>query len=533
VLVASWSDVLKRALTMSLFVLLVGVRTAASDPAGLELVCPDDEPEVSLSRHLRELSLDLRGIVPTLEEYEEVLAAGEVSDSLIDEWLASQEFVDRTVRRHRALLWNNVTNVNLFNNNVTLNGNGNNTTYWRRNPAVTYRGASVTCLDEPAQWDDDGRIVTTLQDDGTQLEGWVEVAPYWDPENLVRVCAFDAQEALVSPSGTECASNDGASDPGCGCGPNLAWCRGNMATIQPVLEAMGRDVELRIADILGADGSYLDLFTGRVAYVNGPLAHYWKHQVNVPAGIRMTPMPLPAEQLPDLEFTDVDTWVPIQLGQEHAGILTSPAYLLRFQTRRSRANRFFTAFMCQPFQPPDSGLAASDDASSYSLDLQHRDGCKYCHALLEPSAAYWGRWPETGAGYLSAEEFPGLNEDCYRCATSSLSCSDACRTHYLTEALTSEQSPYLGMLQAFEFRREDHVPNIEAGPKALALSVVVDGRLPDCVSRTAVSWLLGREVLPEEEPWIDELHRLFVASNFSYRSLIKRIVESPVYRKVQ
>ena len=83
---------------MSLFVLLVGVRTAASDPAGLELVCPDDEPEVSLSRHLRELSLDLRGIVPTLEEYEEVLAAGEVWDSLIDEWLASQEFVDRKLQ---------------------------------------------------------------------------------------------------------------------------------------------------------------------------------------------------------------------------------------------------------------------------------------------------------------------------------------------------------------------------------------------------------------------------------------------------
>ncbi|HCP46888.1 MAG TPA: hypothetical protein DIU15_12655 [Deltaproteobacteria bacterium] len=524
---------LRRVLVLLIFCVLAGPRTAASDPIGLDQVCPDDDPEVSLTRHLRELSLDLRGTVPTVEEYEDAIAQGEVPESLIDEWLASQEFVDRTVRRHRALLWNNVTNIDLFNNSVVLSGNGNNTPYWRRNPAVFSRGERVPCLDEPAQWDDEGRIVTTLQDDGTRLEGWVDVAPYWAPETTVRVCAFDAQETQVSASGTQCATSDGFGDPGCGCGPNLAWCRGNAMTVRPLMEAMGRDVELRIADILAEDGSYLDLFTGRVAYVNGPLTHFWKHQLNVPAGIRMTPSPIPVEQLPDLEFTDVDTWVPIQLGQEHAGILTSPAYLLRFQTRRSRANRFFTAFMCQPFQPPDSGLEASDDESSYSLDLQQRDGCKYCHALLEPSAAYWGRWPETGAGYLNPEEFPGLREDCHRCATSSLSCSDACNTYYLTSTLTPEQTPYLGMLQAFEFRREDHVPNIEAGPKALALSVAVDGRLPECVSRTAVSWLLGRDVLPEEEPWIDELNRLFVASDFSYRTLIKRIVESPVYRTVQ
>jgi hypothetical protein len=89
------------------------------------------------------------------------------------------------------------------------------------------------------------------------------------------------------------------------------------------------------------------------------------------------------------------------------------------------------------------------------------------------------------------------------------------------------------MLQAYEFRRQDHFGNVESGPRALAMSVVVDGRLPDCTSRTAASWLLGRSILPEEEPWIDKLSDQFIESDFNYRALIKAIVSSPVYRSVQ
>jgi len=261
--------------------------------------------------------------------------------------------------------------------------------------------------------------------------------------------------------------------------------------------------------------------------------HYWKHLARVPAGTRNTPVPLPVEQLPELAYTDVDTWHPILLGPEHAGLLTSPAFLLRFQTGRARANRFYNAFMCQPFQPPSAGLPVPDDESAYQLDLQLRDGCKYCHALLEPSAAYWGRWSQQGAGYLDAESYPAVRDDCERCATSGESCSTDCKRYYLTEALVESQEEYLGKLLSYEFRREDHYGNIESGPRALALSVVVDGRLPDCVSRTAAAWLLGRAILPEEEPWIDQLGDQFIASDFNYRDLVKTIVSSPVYRSVQ
>jgi len=189
--------------------------------------------------------------------------------------------------------------------------------------------------------------------------------------------------------------------------------------------------------------------------------------------------------------------------------------------------------MCQPFQPPSGGLPTPSEESAYELDLQLREGCNYCHALLEPSASYWGRWRQQGAGYLNPAEYPPTRDDCVRCATEGESCSADCRTYYLTDALVEDQEPYLGMLQAYEFRRPDHLGNVEAGPRALAMSVVVDGRLPDCTARRAASWLLGRTILPEEEPWIDQLSDQFIASDFNYRALIKAVVSSPVYRSVQ
>jgi hypothetical protein len=504
----------------------------AQDGSNQDILCPEDEPEMSATRYARGLSLDLRGIIPTVEEFETIRAAGEIPETLLDDWLHESSFVDRVVRKHRSLLWNNVTNVNLWNASFSLARYDGAYAYWRRQPAPEYRGEALPCLDEPAQWDSQGNLMTT-QNGSVRQEGWVDVVPYWNPNTTVRVCAFDAQDVAVSPIGTRCDTLDGASDPGCGCGPNLAWCRVGAASVRPIVEAFGTDLELRIAGIIDEDRSYLELFTGRTAYVNGPLVHYWKHHAEVPAGVRNTPVPVAEEQLPDLAYTDVDTWVPVHLGSEHAGILTSPGFLLRFQTGRARATRFFDAFMCQPFQPPSGGLPTPSEESAYELDLQLRDGCNYCHALLEPSAAYWGRWRQQGAGYLNPEEYPATRDDCVRCATEGESCSADCRTYYLTDALVESQEPYLGMLQAYEFRRPDHLGNVESGPRALAMSVVVDGRLPDCTSRTAASWLLGRSILPEEEPWIDKLSDQFIESDFNYRALIKAIVSSPVYRSVQ
>ena len=112
-------------------------------------------------------------------------------------------------------------------------------------------------------------------------------------------------------------------------------------------------------------------------------------------------------------------------------------------------------------------------------------------------------------------------------------CNAECRNFYTTISYSPEEDEYLGKLNAYRFRRPDHIRHIEAGPTYLALNAIADNRLPQCVANRTVEWLLGRPPTEEEAPWIGELARQFVFSNFNYRDLVKSVVTSDVYRRVK
>ena len=68
---------MRKTLVFLLLATLLALPSAlAQDLSNPDLVCPDEEPDLSLTRYVRGLSLDLRGVVPTLEEYQQVLAVG-------------------------------------------------------------------------------------------------------------------------------------------------------------------------------------------------------------------------------------------------------------------------------------------------------------------------------------------------------------------------------------------------------------------------------------------------------------------------
>ena len=151
---------------------------------------------------------------------------------------------------------------------------------------------------------------------------------------------------------------------------------------------MGEAVNQLLYTLIREDAPYTDLFESRRAFINGPLSFFYRKQTGVPRGFSFEPLPFDMNTMPELAFTDVDNWVEVELPAAHAGVLTRPAYLMRFQTNRARSARFHDAFLCSPFQPPDGGIPVGDEAGALNPDLQSRAGCKYCHALLEPSAAY-------------------------------------------------------------------------------------------------------------------------------------------------
>ncbi len=520
----------QRMLWILVSVLLIPGASTGSLP-NPDLVCPPDTIETDDYTYLRTLSLDLRGTIPTLEEYAQVESAGEVEESLIDDWLHGEEFVQQTVRSFREIFWPNIQNFALTNFRTAFRRQGGSLLYWRSGTAATYRNAVIPCRDVEANTDT-AEIETVSDGEGGQQEGYVWVHPYWeeDPNVKIKVCEFDAQAALVSPTGTQCGTNSGLADAGCGCGPDLRWCRYG-SEHQAINNGFALALEKRIAAVIRDGLPYTDLFEDRRMWINGPMSHYLRYQIHVPRIQRMYPRAIPEGDIPVLPFYAKDQWVEIELPDYHAGVLTDPMFLLRFQTNRARATRFYSGFRCQPFEAPEDGIALDADLNP---DLQQRAGCEYCHGQLEPAASYWGRWGEIGAGYLNPVDFPKVRDDCELCALTGQSCSDECRRYYLINALSPEEQPHLGKLLSYVFRDAGHEKNVEYGPKLLVKTALVDQNiLPRCVATRSVERLLGRTLGVQDVDWIESLAVEFALSGYSYRELVKRIVMNPVYRRVQ
>ena len=70
---------------------------AETDPSDLVL---------SPTEQARAMSIQVRGVVPTLEELEVIQSAGGVDETLLDSWLATPEFEQQVVRHHQSLFWN-------------------------------------------------------------------------------------------------------------------------------------------------------------------------------------------------------------------------------------------------------------------------------------------------------------------------------------------------------------------------------------------------------------------------------------------
>ncbi|MCB9595345.1 MAG: DUF1585 domain-containing protein [Sandaracinaceae bacterium] len=516
-------------------VLFIGLSPSEAECLDPEL-CRPQQTRLDDHGYLRAVSLDVRGHVPSPEEHARVDAEGGLSDAMLDEWLDSPEFAERVVRRHRALIWDNIsTATRLYHFRRTLGVTAGLWHQTNRSTETAYRGGTdaADCRDEPLTYAADGSIEV----DASGREGYVMVEPFWAPGTSIKVCGFDAQEARFSPSGADCATRAAVGDPGCGCGPNLRWCHTN-AVRDAVLRSFSHELEQRIVAHVEADEPYHALLTSRRGFVNGPLDYFWRYHRESSNNVHLVPEAIDVDALPEtsidgggLAFADEDTWSSTTLPEEHAGLLTHPVYLLRFQTNRARANRFYDAFLCQPFQPPEGGIPLDDEVAAAQPDVQQRPGCNYCHAILEPAAAHWGRWTQQGGGFLEPELFPEFRQECFDCGIGAEPCSDVCRFNYVTRALSPEEEGNLGRLRAFEFLREEHRPNVEEGPAGLVRAGLADGRFTACAVRRTTEWLLGRELREGEEAWTRELTDDFLTSDFRYRDLVRAVVRSETYRR--
>ncbi|MEL7372747.1 MAG: DUF1549 domain-containing protein, partial [Myxococcota bacterium] len=322
----------------------------ASSTVAYAQVCEDTGELQQSLQYLRRLSFDLLGRAPTMNELEAVVATGRVDESQIDAMLASEDFLHQTRRYHLDLLWSNIDNLPLSINSFRLIRDRRGIYYLqsaqRRN---MYRGQPVPCLDEPARFDSDGNILTTPDPDDARIrrEGWVEVQPYWDSTTQIRVCAFDAQQSaqVLGRNGAPVDCTRSANERGCGCGPNLRFCQSAPdRTNQRITQAFAEQLLGYASTIVENDRPYSDLVLGKDMPINGPIAFYLRNQTGG-GGNNLIAVSNQNHPVPDLPFDADEDWQTVQRGARHAGVLTMPAFLLKFASNRGRANRFYEAFL--------------------------------------------------------------------------------------------------------------------------------------------------------------------------------------------
>ena len=542
-------------LAQMLVTVLVATVAAGAQPAH----AGDDEcaptREVDPLRLLRQASLDLRGTIPTFDEYEAVRDAADPAaeaEQRIDDMLASEAWYGQVREYHRGLLWSSIDESILDNifqpgRRIRVTGQG----LWRVPPAGRwFRGSNtVVCLDEEqTEFDADGRPVpmNTYEDpvcdgpgaDGTcTQEGFVWVEPYWAPGTEVKVCAFDAQTFALGENGVPCADYH-TNDTWCGCGENLELCGPDQDGADvPFRDALAEEPLRIFENVVRADLPYVEAFTTDLTWMNGTLTHYYRHLVgmlnqNQGGAAYDTAM----GELPDLAYGEDDVWVPVDREGAHAGVLTTYGFLGRFASNRGRANRFFTAFYCDPFVPPEDGLPPQEEDPDPNLRV--RNGCDGCHAELEPAAAHWGRWRTGGTyGLLRPEllSFEAPDELCL-CGegTDRPNCNLTCRSYYVTadNSHPDEYELYGGLPLTTAWADPTELHNADVGPDLLVETPEQKRQIAQCMVRTMAEHLLAHELDEDDLPWVVEHTDALEADGYRFAGMVSRMVADDRYRSI-
>ncbi|MDH5539001.1 MAG: hypothetical protein OEY03_06315 [Rhizobacter sp.] len=136
------------------------------------------------------------------------------------------------------------------------------------------------------------------------------------------------------------------------------------------------------------DRPYTEFVSGNYTVVNGLLAQYLGAQVQ---GAFTDPNN-------DDEYR-VATLPSARLGgtREHAGVLSTHAWLQRFPTTDTNRNRHRVAMMFQQFLATDvTALAVRplDDGASFKVPTVENPACAVCHDTIDPAAAGFQNWNE-------------------------------------------------------------------------------------------------------------------------------------------
>ena len=276
--------------------------------------------------------------------------------------------------------------------------------------------------------------------------------------------------------------------------------------------------------LFGTDRDFREVLTGRWSAVNGPLAQFYRSGALASCCGRerqfkmmdeSEPLFRPAAVPTDLLPMDTDKWEDVaDRGPHAAGLLTMPAFLAKYASRRARGAAVYSSFLCKSFVADHVDLKPSTEPN-----LMVREGCSTCHATLEPLAAYFSRVEETNWVFLPKEQFPVENPVCKKNAQGKM--PGFCDFFYDGAFSDAKAGSLRGAYAA-----PDHA---ERGPAGIAADVTAQPEFASCAVERVASSFLGRPVRDDDARLLESLRGTFVSSGYRMRPLVKALVRSSAY----
>ena len=110
-----------------------------------ETLTPEPVVELNTLDMARSLSLQLRGVVPTIDEMQQIESIGGIDEGLLNQWLDSEAFEEQVIRHHRSLFWNSAPQNDLEIRRLIFYSNG---LFYLKFTSVYNRGLTrVSCTD--------------------------------------------------------------------------------------------------------------------------------------------------------------------------------------------------------------------------------------------------------------------------------------------------------------------------------------------------------------------------------------------------
>jgi hypothetical protein len=278
--------------------------------------------------------------------------------------------------------------------------------------------------------------------------------------------------------------------------------------------------------LFGEDHDFREVLTAKWTWVNGPLAQFYRFTAPSAAGGpakgfsqsgTTEPLVDPAGVPDSLSPHDTDTWVRVEnRGPHAAGIATTPAFLMKYASRRARGATLYTTFLCKPFVADKAKLAPSTEP-----DLRKRPGCASCHTTLEPLAAYFTRVVETDFTFLPESLFPADNDKCRADAKGKP--PPFCGPFY-DPAFTDAGRALLRGAYA-------SLAHADSGPPGAAREITSSPDFASCAVERVAAAFLGRPLSPEDDDLEKALTAAFVQGGYRMKPLVRAVLRSDAYAR--